>query len=65
MTATFISPAAIERLRNEARKKGVLVWIDAPARHSGKPFIWLKKKNLVLYEFWDDADALAWLGVKP
>jgi len=63
MTA-FICPAAIERLRQEARQKGVLVWIDSPARHAGKPFIWLKRKNYVLAEFWDDVDALRWLGVQ-
>lgn len=64
MTTTFIPPDAIERLRIEARKKGLLVWIDQPSRHAGKPFVWLKKKNCVLGEFWDDADALTWMGVK-
>lgn len=65
MTAPFIPPAAIERLRTVARQKGLLVWIDRDARHAGKAFIWLQKRGCTLAEFWDDKDALTWLGVKP
>ena len=65
MSTPFIPPAAIERLRTVARQKGLLVWIDREARHAGKPFIWLQKRGCTLAEFWDDKDALTWLGVKP
>jgi hypothetical protein len=65
MSAALISPAAIERLRTVARQKGVLVWVDHPARNAGKPFIWLQRKGCTLAEFWDDEEAMQWLGVKP
>lgn len=65
MTAPFIPPAAIERLRTVARQKGLLVWIDRDARLAGKAFIWLQRSGCTLAEFWDDADALQWMGVKP
>ena len=45
MTTPFISPAAIERLRNVARQKGLLVWIDRDARLAGKAFIWLQRNG--------------------
>lgn len=63
MTTPFISPAAIEKLRAVARQKGLLVWISHEARHAGKPFIWIQRRGCTLGEFWDDQDALKWMGV--
>ena len=63
MSAPFIPPAAIERLRTVARQKGLLVWIDRDARLAGKAFIWLQRNGCTLGEFWDAQDALKWMGV--
>lgn len=62
MAAQFIHPKEIEALRAEARKRGLLVWLDRDARLAGKAFIWLQKRGLTLAEFWDAEDAHTWMG---